>query len=62
MHGKKIKYGQQFRVEMLRRLMVRQIRTDMEMMEQTERKSKAEGRREERKGVLRRVISSKISV
>lgn len=47
---------------MFRSLVVRQIRIDMEMMGQTE---KEKGRKEggkERKGVLRRVISSKISV
>lgn len=47
---------------MFRSLVVRQIRIDMEMMGQTE---KEKGRKEggkERKGVLRRVFSSKISV
>lgn len=38
-------YDRQFRVDMLRSLMVTQIRIDMEMMEQTERKGK-EGRKE----------------
>lgn len=50
---------QNFRVDMSRSLMVEQIMTDMKMMRRTEKK---EGRRGERKGVLRSVISSKISV
>lgn len=47
-------------MDIFRSLMVRQIRIDMKMMG-ADRKKK-EGRREERKGVRRRVISSKISV
>lgn len=45
-------------VDVFGSLMVRQIRIDMKMMGQTERKRK-EGGRKERKGVLRRVIGSK---
>lgn len=52
-------YEQHCRVDLFGSLMVRQIRIDMKMMGQTKKK---EGRREERKGVLRSVNSSKISV
>lgn len=42
---KKKTYEQPFRVDMFRSLMVRQIRIDMKMMGQTERKRKEGGRK-----------------